>query len=234
MILTSNGIIKSKLGEVAGLVGGVENFVVEDREVEGQAKADGVGGSKVGLSDLGGGLVGLQRGIGGTLAAVTNGEFGQVTVVVTLHLVVEDLRLAGLGGLDEVLVQDLKDVVTDLGELSLNLLAVLLDQADLTLVAFGLFLLFDRGDDSPGRTAGTDDVLVRDGQEIPLLNGELNVGRGNDLHVLNHLCFVARLTSRTEVLEVTGEGGKRTFIALGLLGQLGEVDSVFVTHSEKF
>ena len=53
MTLTSNGIIKSKLGEVAGLVGGVENFVVEDREVEGQAKADGVGGCKVSLGNIG-------------------------------------------------------------------------------------------------------------------------------------------------------------------------------------
>lgn len=173
---------------MAGLVGGVQDFVVEDREVEGQAEADRVGRGKVGLSNLGGGLVGLQGLVGGTLAAVANGELSQVTVVVTLHLVVKDLGLAGLGGLDEVLVQDLQDVVADLGKLGLDLLAVLLDQGNLALVALGLLLLLDRGDDTPRGTAGTNDVLVGDGQEIPLLNGELNVGRGNDLHVLDHLC----------------------------------------------
>lgn len=173
---------------MAGLVGGVQDFVVEDREVQGQAETDGVGGSKVGGSDLSGGLVGLQRGIGSTLTAVADGELSQVTVVVTLHLVVEDLGLAALSRLDEVLVQNLKDVITDLGQLSFDLLAVLLDQSDLALVALGLFLLLDRSDDSPRSTAGTNDVLVGDGQEIPLFNGELDVVRGNDLHVLNHLC----------------------------------------------
>lgn len=186
--LTSNGVVKGQLGQVAGLVGGVQDLVVEDREVEGQAEADGVGRGEVSLGDLGGSLVGLEGGIGSTLAAVASGELGEVTVVVTLHLVVEDLGLARLGGLDEVLVQDVQDVVADLGELGLDLLAVLLDQGNLALVALGLLLLLDRGNNAPRGTAGTNDVLVGDGQEIPLLNGELNVGRGNDLHVLDHLC----------------------------------------------
>lgn len=186
--LTGNSVIKSKLGQVAGLVGGVQDLVVEDGEVKGQAEADGVGRGEVSLGDLGGGLVGLQGVVGSTLAAVANGELSQVTVVVTLHLVVEDLGLAGLSGLDEVVVQDLQDVVADLGQLSLDLLAVLLDQGNLALVALGLLLLLDRGNNAPRGTAGTNDVLVGDGQEIPLLNGELNIGRGNDLHVLDHLC----------------------------------------------
>lgn len=227
--LTSNGVIKSKFGEVAGLVGGVQDFVVEDREVQGQAEADGVGRGKIGRGDLSGSLVGLQRGIGSALAAVANGELSQVTVVVTLHLVVEDLGLAALSGLDEVLVQNLEDVIADLRQLGLDLLAVLLDQSDLGLVAFGFLLLFNRGDDSPRGTAGTNDVLVGDRQEIPLLNSELNIGRGNNLHVLNHLC-VASSTAGPR-----SQGfWKRTFIALSLLSELGEVDSIFVTHGVGF
>ena len=81
---TSNGVIESKLGQVASLVGRVEDLVVEDGEVQGQTQTDGVGRSQVGLSDLGGGLVGLEGGIGGSLAALTNGELSEVTVVVTL------------------------------------------------------------------------------------------------------------------------------------------------------
>ena len=189
--LTSNGIVKGKLGEVASLIGGVQDFVVEDREVKGESETDGVGRGKVSGGDLGGSLVGLQREVGSTLAAVANGELSEVTVVVTLHLVVEDLGLARLSGLDEVLIENLEDVIADLGKLGLDLLAVLLDESDLGLVALRLLLLLDRGDDSPRGTAGTNDVLVGDGQEIALLNGEFNVGRGNDLHVLNHLCVTS-------------------------------------------
>lgn len=104
------------------------------------------------------------------------------------HLVVEDLGLAALGRGDQVLVENLEDIIADLGQLSLDLLTVLLDEGDLGLVALGLFFLFDGSDDSPGRTTGTDDVLVGDRQEIPLLDGELYISGGNDLHVLDHFC----------------------------------------------
>lgn len=87
-----------------------------------------------------------------------------------------------------MLVQNLEDVIADLGKLGLDPLAVFLDEGDLGIVAFRLLLLLDRGDDSPGRTAGADDVLVGDRKEIPLLDGELLVGRGNHLHVLHHFC----------------------------------------------
>ena len=39
-----NGVVEGLLGEVASAVGGVEDLVVEHREVEGEAQADGVGG----------------------------------------------------------------------------------------------------------------------------------------------------------------------------------------------
>lgn len=187
-----------------------------------------MGRGEVGGGDLSSSLVGLQGVVGGTLAAVANGELGKVAVVITLHLVVEDLRLTALGGLDEVLVQNLEDIVADLGKLGLDLLAVLLDQSDLGLVALGLLLLLDRGDDSPRGTAGTNDVLVGDRQEVALLNGELNVGGGDDLHVLDHLCLDVSLYVQLAVLQIR----KLTLIALSLLSELGEVNSVFVTHYE--
>lgn len=62
---------------------------------------------------------------------------------VPIHLVVEDLALTGLGRGDEVLVQNLKDILADLRKLGLDLLAVFLDQSDLTLIALGLLLLLD-------------------------------------------------------------------------------------------
>jgi hypothetical protein len=105
------------------------------------------------------------------------------------HLVVEDLGLAALGRGDKVLVKNGKDVLADLGELGLDLLTVLLDEGNLLLVALGLLLLLDGGDDSPGCTASTDDVLVGDGKEVSLLNRELLVGGSDVLHVLDHLCI---------------------------------------------
>ena len=119
------------------------------------------------------------------MGRVTERERGEE--LENVHLVVEDLGLAALGRGDQVLVENLEDVITDLGELGLDLLAVLLDEGDLRLIALGLLFLLDRGDDSPGRATSTDDVLVGDGEEIPLLNGELDTGGGNDLHVLDHL-----------------------------------------------
>lgn len=101
---------------------------------------------------------------------------------------IEDLGLARLGRGDKVLVEDLEDVVADLGKLGLDLLSVLLDQGDLGRVALGLLLLLDGSDYSPGRTAGTNDVLVGDGEEVSLLDGEIAVLRGDNLHVLDHLC----------------------------------------------
>lgn len=43
------------------------------------------------------------------------------------HLMVEDLALARLGRLDEVFVEHIENILADLGELGLDLLAVLLD-----------------------------------------------------------------------------------------------------------
>lgn len=209
---TGNGIVKGLLGKVASLIRCIQNLVVEDGEVKGKTQADRVGGRKLSLGNLGGSLVSLERLVGRVLAAVANGEFGKVTVVVTLpawllvnihaaedwkmsaHLVVEDLGLARLGGRNQVLVENLEDILADLGKLGLDLLAVLLDESDLGRVALRLLLLLNRGDYSPRGTAGANDVLVGNGEEVSLLNGEVAVLRSNNLHVLNHLCN-ARLQS---------------------------------------
>ena len=100
------------------------------------------------------------------------------TSYVDAHLVVENLGLARLGLGDEGLVEDVQDILADLLELGLDLLAVVADGANVLLGALGLLLLLNRGDYAPRRTAGTDDVLVGDGKEVALVNGELTA----DLH----------------------------------------------------
>jgi hypothetical protein len=90
-----------------------------------------------------------------------------------IHLVVEDLALASLCLGDEALVKDVEDILADLLELKLDLLAVLADDADVLVSALGLLLLLDAGDDAPRGTAGSDDVLVGDGKKVALVNCEL-------------------------------------------------------------
>ena len=48
--------------------------------------------------------------------------------------------------------------------------AVLLDQIDVLVVALGLLLLLNGGDDAPGRAAGADHVLVADAEQVTLLD----------------------------------------------------------------
>ena len=71
---------------MASLVWGVKDLVVEDREVQGKTQSDWVGWGKVGLGNLGGSLVSLKRLVCGRLALVTNGELGEVAVVVALPI----------------------------------------------------------------------------------------------------------------------------------------------------
>ena len=82
---------------------------------------DGVSGGELGECDVAGGLVGDEGVLCGLLPLVGGGELCEVAVVVALHLVVEDLGLAGVRAGDEVFVQHVEDVVADVIELLLNL-----------------------------------------------------------------------------------------------------------------
>lgn len=89
------------------------------------------------------------------------------------HLVVEDLGLASLGLGDKSLVQDVQDILADLLQLFLDLLAVFTHGTKVLLVAFRLLLLLDGGDDAPGGTAGADHVLVGNREKVALIDSEL-------------------------------------------------------------
>ena len=134
-------------------------------------------------------LVSIMGSGGSALALVTTGEFGQITVVVTLpvdvisesqvqsdlfdiHLVVEDFGLPRLRLGNEGLVKDVKNILADPLKLKLDLLTVVADDADVLIRALLLLLLLDRGDDAPRGTTGTDDVLVRDREEIAFVHSK--------------------------------------------------------------
>jgi hypothetical protein len=89
-----------------------------------------------------------------------------------LHLVVEDLALARLRLGDEAVIEDVEDILADVLELGLDLLAVFADDSDVLVRALGLLLLLDAGNDTPRSTTGADYVLVGHGQQVTLVNGK--------------------------------------------------------------
>ena len=104
-------------------------------------------------------------------------------MVVALHLVVEHLALLVGGSGHELVRDDLQDLVADVHELLLDGLLVVADQLQLVGLALGL----DGREDAPRRPARANDVLVGHGQEVALLDGQLDRLARHSLHVCLHL-----------------------------------------------
>lgn len=104
-------------------------------------------------------LVSLVGSSGSILALLAGGKLSEITVVITLpvetdrikwrssctdaqrivaniHLVVENLGLASLGLWDQALIENIEDILADLLEFGLDLLAVIADSADVLIGAF--------------------------------------------------------------------------------------------------
>ena len=79
-----NSIIKSLFCEVASLIRRVEDFVVEDGEVQRETKTDWVSWGEVSAGNFGGVLVGFEGLVGRDLTLLAHGKLGQVAVVVSL------------------------------------------------------------------------------------------------------------------------------------------------------
>jgi hypothetical protein len=92
--------------------------------------------------------------------------------------VVEDLALPRLGLRDEAVVKDVENILADLLELRLDLLAVVADGTDVLVTTLRLLLLLDGGDYAPRGTARANDVLVGDGKQIALVDGEFTGNLG--------------------------------------------------------
>ena len=86
---------------------------------------------------------------------------------------VEDLGLASGSVRNEAVVENVEDILANSLELGLDLVAVVANSSDVLVGALGLLLLLNRGDDAPRGTSCSDDVLVGDGKEVALVNGEL-------------------------------------------------------------
>ena len=186
LVDVSNRIIEGLLGELAGFGGIVLDFVEEDGVVESQTESAGVGGLEILLSLISGSLIGLLGSVSVFLSLGSGGVFGDVSVVVSLHLVVEDqgLSVGSLG--DELAVDEVEDLIAELVEFSLNLGLVGSEETDV-LGALLFFLLLDGGECSPGSSSGSDGVLVGDGEEVSLFDVEVGVGSNDSVHGFEHV-----------------------------------------------
>lgn len=116
-------------------------------------------------------LVGIVSEPSRIFSLVTCGKLGKVSMIVTLpavtsqsHFVVEDLRFTGLSRGNQVLVEYGEDIIAYFAELGFDLNSVALDFLDLSFISFALFLLFNGRDDTPGRSASSNHILVCDRQ----------------------------------------------------------------------
>ena len=205
LVNVSNGIIKGLLGQLAGFAGVVLDLIMEDGVVKGKAESDGMGGLELLLSELSSLLVGLMGVVSSLVVLSSRGVFGDVSVVVSLHLVVEDLGFS-VGGLgDELGVNEVKDLIAVFVELTLNLGFVAAEEADV-LGALLFFLLLNGGEGSPGSSSGSDGVLVGNGKEVSLLNGQVSISSHNLVHGVKHVLKPFGLLSNLGHVEVLFPG----------------------------
>ena len=176
---------------------------MEDGVVESETKSDGVSSLEVLLSSLSSFLVSFMSVVSSFISLFTGSVFRDVSVVVSFHLMVEDLSLSVGGFGDEAGVDEVEDLVAVFVKFSFNFVLVASKETDI-LGSLLLFLLFDRGKGSPSGSSGADGVLEGDGEEVSLFDGEVRVGSDDFVHGIKH------------VLK-----------AFGLLGDLGHVEVFF-------
>ena len=205
LIDVSNGIVEGLLGQLAGFAGVVLDLIVENGVVEGKTEPDGMGGLEILLSLLSGALVGIMSVVTSLVVLSSGGVFRNVSEVVSLHFVVEDLIL-GVGGLDEQLaVNEVEDLIAVFVELALNLGLVASEEAEV-LGSLLLLLLLNGGKGSPGSSAGADGVLVGDGEQVSLLDGQVSVGSHDLVHGVKHVLESLSLLSDLGHIEVLFPG----------------------------
>mmetsp|Transcript_89519 Transcript_89519/g.253303 ORF Transcript_89519/g.253303 Transcript_89519/m.253303 type:complete len:206 (+) Transcript_89519:224-841(+) len=163
-------VLEGGARHLARLVRVRQHLVLKHREVQSKTEADRVRHCQV----LGGNRLRLLVSTLGIIRSLflvsASGVFGNVTIVVSLHLLIEDLRLACRCLPNETVVQDGKDLLTDVIEFGFHLLAVLLRELCVLLVALAGLLLLHAGDDAPRSAARTHGVLVGHRQEIAFFN----------------------------------------------------------------
>jgi hypothetical protein len=177
-------IWESSFSKLTGFLVLVHNFVVEDREVKSESKSDWVA-SIEGFGTGLGKFVVLKSTVLNDIELITLSALGNVSVVITDHLVEESFGLISGGNIHAWILNDADDADALVVKLLLDLLLVLGE----SIIKFGVFwVLLDGRDGSNGGSLGSNLVLETNREEVSLFGGEiLALGFDNSLEVLDHI-----------------------------------------------
>jgi hypothetical protein len=92
---------------MASAIRGVQDLIVEHREVERKAKADRMGGRQILIGYRRCRRVGFESLGGALLSDIGNLELGEVAMVVTLHFVIKYFAFLGFRVRDEIVFNNL-------------------------------------------------------------------------------------------------------------------------------
>ena len=157
------GLLEGRVGELTCTSVILENLVVEDGVVEGEAELDRVASGKIDGVGL---LVSLLSLLLDILKLRLLGVFSDVTIVVAHHLHKEGLGLVGAFGAKHAAVDHVDDLLAVSGELSLDLALV----GKECRVELGVLrVLLDGGDRAASGAFAADQVLEGNGEEVALV-----------------------------------------------------------------
>merc|ERR1712113_1012407 len=114
IVKLSDGILECSARHLASLLWVGQHFILENGVVECETKTDRMCYSQILLCNALRISIGLASALCGFLLGIGVFVLGNVTVVISLHLLVEDLRLAVACLSDELVIQELQDGVTNL------------------------------------------------------------------------------------------------------------------------
>ena len=102
-------------------------------------------GLELGSGDISGAVISVQSGGGGLIVFFPDCVLGDISIVISLHLQVEDLGFGVLLIVDQLAVQKVDDVVAEVRQLLLDLLLVVLQELEVggLVSVLGFLLLFD-------------------------------------------------------------------------------------------
>ena len=198
-------LLESVIGELTGLGVILEDFVVEDGEVEGKTELDRVASWKVDGVSLFISLLSLTLDF---LKLDLLGVLSDVSVVVTDHLDEESLGLLSAVSVQDTGVDHINDLLAVLHELLLDLLLVG-EESSVELAVLGVLL--DGRDGTAGSAFARDKVLEGDGEEVALVRVDGAALDNKDLleevdHVLESLSLLSNTGKEYLFFDVVGGG----------------------------
>ena len=197
--------MESVVGEFAGLGVILEDFVVEDREVESESELDGVAGGKIDGVGLFVGFLGLFLDF---FKLFGLGVFGDVAIVIANHLHEEGLGFLSAVSIEDAVRDHVDDLLAVVLELGLNL-ALVGEESSIEFRVLGVLL--DGRDSAASGAFARNEVLEGDGEEIALVGVDGAALDNKDLlkevdHILEALGLLSDAGKEDLFFDVVGGG----------------------------